>query len=252
MAASNITSPYACESPAVGATDYIQKLDRLAQTVDAHDHSANKGLPVERVGSGVADNSTIEVSSNQLRVKALGIAASHVAANAITGAKLNSNVVDNSTLQYTSSQLSVKPSGITEYQLAGKDIIFSSGGSVSITSTSESSVDSVTVPALGKALRIELVGSFVMISTAIVTNIGDANYGFFSLYRGATLIATFPMTGPTPTSSQQQWLKLPPSAISFVDITPGTGNVTYTLKAAVDFSGPTISTFGCRMMVSQA
>jgi len=55
------------------------------------------------------DNTSIEVSSNNLRVKAAGV----------QGSMLNANVVDNASLQLSANVLSVKALGVTNAMLAG-------------------------------------------------------------------------------------------------------------------------------------
>lgn len=72
------------------------------------------------------DNSSIEISTNTLQVKAGGI----------TGTMLNANVVDNSSLQLTSNVLSIKDSGVTNAKIQDNPIFpgthFSSASSTGL------------------------------------------------------------------------------------------------------------------------
>lgn len=101
------------------------------------------------------DNSSLEISSSTIRVKASGV----------TGAMLNSNTVDNSTLQYTSSQLSIKDLGVTAAKIAN----------ATITGTQVSS--SINLPgnaAQENARNLVVSGTNAATSLAIVRGILDS------------------------------------------------------------------------------
>ncbi len=77
--------------PVNGDSDYGLPAAPFAQAlelIDDHDHSDGKGVPVERVALIATDNSTLETSSNAIRVKDNGLTAAKFADDAATLPKL--------------------------------------------------------------------------------------------------------------------------------------------------------------------
>lgn len=92
------------------------------------------------------DNSSVEISSSTLRVKA----------NGIQGPMLNSNVVDNSTLQYTSSQLSIKNSGVGTSQIADGAVTIAKMATPTIVYSSGSGGFNAATPSSGSVTGMSL------------------------------------------------------------------------------------------------
>ncbi len=197
-------------------------------TMPAAVPAATKIVTMSSTGAlGVAydlDGSTLEVSSNSIRIKDLGV----------TGAKLNSNTVDNSTVEINSSQIRVKDSGITTAKIGNASVtrakleslgqqVSSSSGAQSNGSTSVLVVPgmSVTITSTGRPIKVYLQSD----GTGFPSNIGAQANGStaqviadFIIRRDSTDIALHELIQTSSAASASLSTYVPSSSLQHTDV----------------------------------
>lgn len=221
------------------ASDYTLTLPQppASQKIMTLDASGNMTAPY------VVDNSTIEVSSNTIQVKNVGITTGKIADQAVTTAKiadLNVTVGKLALASITTAQVSAT-AGITPTQLASSVFAVSSTITYSGSSGSFITVTNATVTIAGHSSRpifINFLGNNA--------NLGQSYIGYSSaaspsvtfrikrddgtlIYSGG-ILATL-STGSVATNRQL------PGSLNCVDLAPQNGNNTYTLEFAQSGTG---------------
>lgn len=204
---------YSLTMPALPASQKIMTLDA----------SGNISAPY------VVDNSTIEVSSNIIQVKALGIGTAQIANGAVTAAKLAANSVTSATSTGT-----FFTSSLTAIDVTNASISFSAS--------------------TGRPVQIYLSadgsGSASQVYTENLTT-GISPVGFIYLLRGATVLAkwqvgaTFNSYTGTPGA-----ISVAPSVVFFID-QPTTGTYTYKLQAQSTSANVVIGVTNCQFNAIQ-
>lgn len=208
---------------------------KLSSTIAGDGLSRDGSTGVLSVG---VDNSTVELSSDAVRVKDAGI----------TGAKLATSAADSSTLEVASGSMRIKNSGVstakiansavTRAKLADVDQEYGAYESTTGNITSTSAVDfspskEVTITTTGRPVFIGLVSNSSVSSYQTIVCTGPTHASAFCsirLVRGSTSIADFTMESFTTGTSTR--LKLPISVIWHID-QPAAGTYTYKLKGLV-------------------
>lgn len=204
--------------PTAGDSDYNTSISTSLTNIDNHDHSSGKGLPVKRLHSDAVDGSTLEVNSNVVRIKDLGV----------TTGKINTAAV-------TQAKMEIRASGSTV--AAGGLATSTSSGAHSSTSTSVAAITnlSVTITTLGNPVSLRCVpdgtandSSFQVSDTS---GSGDQIGATIHVYRDSSSVSrTF--FGAQPTGAAVDPIfNLPPGAIGFID-SVAAGTYTYTIRAA--------------------
>lgn len=181
--------------------------------------------------SWAVDNSTIEISSNTVQVKALGITSTQLAANAVTTAKIADQNV-------TQAKMAVMTTGTT---VAAGGLAVSTG-SGAFTTASATPVDvtsvTVTITTTGRPVMIFLENDPTVASGSNVGEIqgGTAGpAGSFSMFayikQGSTIIFITELEGTTtPATAGCSWS---PGSIMCIDF-PAAGTYTYKLQVVLN------------------
>lgn len=180
--APNSTFGLTLSPPAALSSNYTLTLPSLpaSQKIMTLDNSGNMSAPY------VVDNTTIEISSNTIRVKDQGISTAKIADFAVTTAKLN--------------DLAVTNGKIADTTIAIGKLVASSGaaGSASSATTSTSgtfaTVCSVTATFIaGRTVLITLNGTTAAGSGRIGANTNGTSFGRFRLFdvTNSVIISTF-------------------------------------------------------------
>jgi hypothetical protein len=205
-------SDYTITMPALPGTQNIMTLDASGNIVATWN----------------TDNSSLEVSSNSIRVKA----------NGIQGTMLNSNTVDNSTLQYTSNQLSIKALGVGTSQIAAAAVTQAKRAALgqqlssdcgTFTTTSTSFVDvtnlTITITTTGRPVWLGLISGNPTNSADLFIN---AAASFLTVnFRNSTSsadIATYSF-GTTTVEDKE----IPSSSANIITV-PAAGTYTYKVQ----------------------
>lgn len=201
--------------PDIGSATYPAETDASAQKIDEHDHTAGKGVQIPtgglangavtgvKLNANVVDDSTIEIDSNQIRVKDLGIPTAKIADGAVTQAKraaLGQQLSSSSGTFFTSSNT---PDDVTNL--------------------------SVTITTTGRPVVLTLISDSSSNSSEIaIGNGGAVNFCNLLILRDSTEVMNQIFGGnPTP-----ELMSFPPSAIKHIDI-PSAGTYTYKVQASV-------------------
>jgi hypothetical protein len=181
-----------------------------------------------------SDNSTIEVSSNELRVKDGGITASKMASNAVATATIQDGAVTHA------------KRGAVPYSVS------SSSGNYSRTSGAEADITnlSVSFTSIGRPVRIQFIGdttnpSFLS-SIGISRGTSGTAEAYIYIYRDSTVIAEFPLA-LTAGSSSPSYI-IPASSISHTDF-PAAGTYTFKARCESDGLGTTLNVTSVKLMV---
>lgn len=206
--------------------------------------AAIKGSGITRNASTGAlsvnvDGSSIEISGDDLQVKADGI----------TGAMLNSNVVDNSTLEQTGTTLNIKDLGVTTGKIANGAVtraklasvgqqISSSSGYFITSSTSFTDVTnlSVTLTTTGRPIVLGLVADG---STGIPCRIiSNSSTSQIAILQDSTIISLNQIDDTIETACGIIWHFYVPSA----------GTYTFKVQAKKTVPGGTIQFYSAKLI----
>lgn len=178
------------------------------------------------------DDSTIEVSGDNLRVKDGGI----------TGAKLNANVVDDASLQYTSSQLSIKDAGVTTAKIndaavtqakraaLGQQLSASSGqffaNDSSVTFANVTNL-SITITTTGRPVFLSLIsdGTIGGVTGPCYVGGGTTSDWIMAFSRAGTPVSFWVIRSGLGSNNN----KIPCSSFLYIDV-PSAGTYTYTVQ----------------------
>lgn len=211
--------------------------------------SGNKVLTLDSTGQIASvydfDNSTLEVASNSMRVKDLGIGTAKIATNAVTKAKLGTDVPDGTSMAFDGTgALTVKAGGVTQDRLAARTTgatvgiggvaLSASCGAYSITGAFADVTNlSVTITTTGRPVMVMLmhdgVIGFGQGSIFAKNGSGSALEVDVKFIRGVTDICSYEMISQA-VGASQVFLTLPCSSMQFMDM-PSAGTYTYKCQA---------------------
>jgi len=146
-------------SKAFEATTASTGLTKVGYDVRIADASANNGISISSGAfSAEVDDSSIEISSNALQVKASGISndmlAGSIADGKLAETYIKSSEVDGSSIEFAGSTLNVKASGITNDMLSGSI----ADGKLAADYIQTSEVDGSSIEFVGSSLNVKALG----------------------------------------------------------------------------------------------
>lgn len=211
--------------------------------------SGNKVLTLDSTGAIASvydfDNSTLEVASNSMRVKDLGIITAKIGVGAVTKAKLGSDVPDGSSLAFDGTgALSINTGGVTQAKLAARStgttvtaggvaISTSCGAAAITTSYADITNLTVTITTTGRPVQLMLISDSD--NSTVPNGILSARHGTsnsaevdFKFLRGATYLAEYAVMSQV-VGATQLFLYAPMSAFQFLDF-PVAGTYTYKIQ----------------------
>lgn len=177
------------------------------------------------------DNSSLQIASSVLGVKA----------NGIQGSMLNSNVVDNVTLQYSSSQLSIKALGVDTAQIAAGAVTLPKIAAATLNSATIDNIFSPSTTTTAGTAAITTVGRAVLIilqansasdGASYLASSGSVSYIRFA--RNGTVLGTFPIDAALTTAHL-------PVNLSMIDTGASSGSNSYTCVMVAGDGGAVIA-----------
>lgn len=204
-----LSSNYSITLPTLPASQKIMTLD----------NSGNMSAPY------VVDNSTIEISSNTIQVKASGIGTSQIADDAVTTIKiLNSNV----------TTTKIADAAVTPAKLSASNYVVSSSCGSFSTGASDIAVTnlSVTITTNGRPVQLSLQPD----GTATNSFVGPINSAsqatldqIIFIKRDSTLIYQTELTNGNGSAIVTTAYLVPPGVVNFMDL-PAAGTYTYSVR----------------------
>lgn len=190
-----ITQSYADGSPLTKAlldTAYDSIETFLNTTKIDHDNIQTGGIATANYAASSVDAAALGSDA---------VTSAKILDGAVTGAKLNANVVDNSTLQLSSSQLKIKDAGVTRAKLAASThAISSSCGAYSSGSTSFVDITnlSVSMTTTGRPVKLQIVPDGTAYSASgSYSYIENQAYCVFRFMRDAVEVGSICINGQT-------------------------------------------------------
>ena len=215
--------------------------------------SGNKVLTLDSTGAIASvydfDNSTLEVASNSMRVKDLGITTAKLNTASVTKAKLFTDVPDGSSMAFDGTgALTVKAGGITQDRMAtrstgttvgiGGVAISASSGSYTMTGAFADVTNlSITITTTGRPVVLILahdgtaagLGYGTIFAQNASGNIADV---YLKFLRNSADLITHNMA-VSATGASQVYYSLPSTSITYMD-TPAAGTYTYKVQAILN------------------
>lgn len=159
--------------------------------------------------------------------------------------------VDNSSIEVSSNTIQVKALGITKPMLAALgQQVSSSCGDFFTTSTSFVDVTnlSVSITTTGRPVMIMIIPDGAGVSYFGISRGASAGDASFKLLRGATTVGIPYLFYDSNGATTGAIVQLPPGALNTVDI-PSAGTYTYKLQAKSSVASVTSEVFGCKLLV---
>lgn len=189
------------------------------------------------------DNSTVEISSNTLRVKDQGITAAKIANGTITNTQMAAGaaVANIGTGGIGTTQLAA--GAVTQAKLAA--LPYTLGGSTGGFTTSSTSPDGVTngtvvITSTGRPMWIGMVSDGSVSACSFGNTNGQSSV--FTIKDGSTAIAVYQMT-----SSAGQ-TDVPGSSLNFVQVAPVAGTRTYTIYINTNNASGSAYLAACKLL----